>query len=1034
MKKGFLYILVFLFSIPSYGQFKDFVDFEQNQSNPRYENIGDVTNIRQDDPQQADLPVTAIFAFESMQESNIELNNLSNVKVVWSSEREIPLAIYGKQGAEIDESTSIEEKCYQYLESVKDYIGVDNIRSRFFIIEIIEDDLGLIHIKLKQHYKGIPIYGGEIFVHFKQSEPYFMNGFWYPENPDHQGAINLRNSIDIKSIIKNDLEDLTTFRYLNRFESDLIGGSQWDIEKVYYKKDKDSPLTLVWKVMVHPNIAEEWQYFVDNRSGKILNKFAAVCKLHAHDDIPGNQLSDPQGAEKAWAKDLLGITRELNVYNHGGQYYMMDASRNMYNSNQSNMPDDPVGVIWTLNAKNTSPENNNFFVEHLQSSNNSWNDKTAVSAHYNAQTAYDYYKNTFNRNSINGQGGNIISLINVVNGDGTQMDNAFWSGKAMFYGNGKDAFDPLAGALDVAGHEMTHGVIQSTANLEYYSEPGAINESFADIFGCMIDRDDWKLGEDVVFNHVFTSGALRDMSNPHNGGSSLGDVGYQPRHVNEQYFGQEDNAGVHINSGIPNYAFFKFASSVGKDVAEQVYYKALTSYLTKSSKFVDLRVAIEQAAFDMHGADIKQAASNAFDAVGIQGGSSGGNNYQNDLEVNPGSDFVLYYNETWGNLALGTGDGTVIQDPLSNTDVLSKPSVSDDGSEIVFVGQDKMIHYIYIDWSTGQFEESIIQNEPIWRNVIISKDGWRIAALTEDLDNRIHLYDFGLNQWEAFEIYNPSTVQGATGGDVDFVDVMEFNYSGEWIMYDAQNTIESQFGTDIEYWDIGFVNVFNNASANFSDGQIQKLFSGLPENTSIGNPTFSKNSPYIIAFDYLVGENEYYILGSNLETGEVNQMYESVSLGYPNYSRMDDQLLFDFGSFFGTDLAVLGVGETKIDYIPNSDKILYANASWGIWFSNGERDLILSDELTLIEKNDPVIVSPNPVRYQLNLSGKQLQGEYECSIVNVLGACYWRDKIEINNTRFTLDLGDIELPNGQYYLSLRNNERLITKKIQVFRP
>jgi len=74
-------------------------------------------------------------------------------------------------------------------------------------------------------------------------------------------------------------------------------------------------------------------------------------------------------------------------------------------------------------------------------------------------------------------------------------------------------FTPLAGALDVGGHEMSHGVIQNTANLEYRNQSGAINESFADIFGVMIDRDDWKLAEDIVTN-VFPSGAMRDMQNP----------------------------------------------------------------------------------------------------------------------------------------------------------------------------------------------------------------------------------------------------------------------------------------------------------------------------------------------------------------------------------------------------------------------------------------------------------------------------------------------------------------------------------------
>src|SRR5690349_22668502 len=101
---------------------------------------------------------------------------------------------------------------------------------------------------------------------------------------------------------------------------------------------------------------------------------------------------------------------------------------------------------------------------------------------------------------------------------------------------------------------MTHGVVQNTANLEYQGESGAINESMADIFGTMLDPGDWLIGEDVVKTSAFPSGALRSLQDPHNGGTSLADPGYQPRHKSEMYTGSEDNGGVHINSGLPNNA------------------------------------------------------------------------------------------------------------------------------------------------------------------------------------------------------------------------------------------------------------------------------------------------------------------------------------------------------------------------------------------------------------------------------------------------------------------------------------------------
>ena len=92
------------------------------------------------------------------------------------------------------------------------------------------------------------------------------------------------------------------------------------------------------------------------------------------------------------------------------------------------------------------------------------------------------------------------------------MENAYWNGDAMWYGNGGSTFKPLARGLDVGGHEMTHGVVEKTANLIYQDESGALNESFADIFGSMIDRDDWLIGEDVMQPN--TNAALRSMQDP----------------------------------------------------------------------------------------------------------------------------------------------------------------------------------------------------------------------------------------------------------------------------------------------------------------------------------------------------------------------------------------------------------------------------------------------------------------------------------------------------------------------------------------
>ena len=292
--------------------------------------------------------------------------------------------------------------------------------------------------------------------------------------------------------------------------------------------------------------------------------------------------------------------------------------------------------------------------------------------------------------------------------------------------------------LDVVAHEITHAFTEHTAGLIYSYESGALNESFADIFGAMMDREDWFIGEDIAQSNVFPTGRMGDMSNPNNGGNQLGDNGWQPDHVNEQYFGSQDNGGVHINSGIINHAYYLFAetSGVGKGRAEQVFYRALTFYLTKSSNFKDCRAAVEKAAEDLYNNSVKQAASNAFSSVGINDGG-GQTDYENDVEMNPGEDFLLHSDFNLSEMLLRNNSLELIADPLNNVNHISKPSVTDDGTAIYFVGSDNNIYVSNIDWNAGTVNTNVLDDQGIWRSVSVSKDGTKLAALTDDFVDEI---------------------------------------------------------------------------------------------------------------------------------------------------------------------------------------------------------------------------------------------------------------------------------------------------------
>lgn len=976
--------------------------------------------------------------FPSLGQMQKPIAPISNIKMLASKENGLPILIKGK--VTDLEAYTIEEQRYQYLELVKNAMQIEMPEEEFVLVSQNTDDLGHSHFKMQQQYNGIPVYGAEIILHEENGNIHLLNGRYYP-TPEIDN-INPSISMDSANQIALDhVASFTTVKDLTNWEKQMVLGEQTTTELViYHLQKKINEERLAWKVQVIPNISNRWSYFIDAETGVILQHFNEICQLHGthncshspsnpakkvkhlreHKDEPNISMPPPDGPAEADAFDLSGVLRHIHTYEVGNDFFLIDASRDMFNSTQSNFPDESVGTILTVNAQNTAPQNNDFSAVFNTSINNSWNDQLAVSAHYNGAIAYEYFKNTFNRNSINGQGGNIISIINVADEDGGDMDNAFWNGAAMFYGNGDVAFSPLAKSLDVAGHEMSHGVIQNTANLEYFGESGALNESFADVFGAMIDRDDWRMGEEVVNTNVFPSGALRDLQNPHNGGNNLNDNGYQPAHTSEQFTGNGDNGGVHINSGIVNRAFFLFANAIGKDKAEQVYYRALTNYLVKSSQFIDMRIAIVQSATDLHGSNSTEvnAAKSAFDQVGIGAGS--GNDTQVDVGENPGDEYIVMADVNQTGLYIFTPNGDEVANPLTTVAPISIPSLTDNGSAMVYVAEDQTIQLITFNWPNSTYQQTTLQDQPMWVNVTVSKDGSRIAALTDDLDNRVWVFDFGLDEWVTFDLYNPTTAEGGiVTGDVLYPDILEFDFTGEWVMYDAFNRIENNQGGDIEYWDIGFLRVFDKTANNWGDGFISKLFSGLPENSSVGNPTFSKNSDFIIAFDFIDDFNdEYFLMGANTETGEIGTIFENNVLSYPNYSISDDQMVFDAESGFFNDpvLAFIPIGNDKIS--ANGDATVYIeNATKGVWFATGERELTDTEDAILADLN--ISVSPNPFGEFLHLSFESERTEsVRLELINALGQMVLQEEktavAGVNN--FELNVAGIE--SGTYFLRI----------------
>ena len=240
---------------------------------------------------------------------------------------------------------------------------------------------------------------------------------------------------------------------------------------------------------------------------------------------------------------------------------------------------------------------------------------------------YDFYAEQFNRNSLDDRGMALISSINFGKG----YNNASWNGEQMAYGNGDGIrLTRFTKSLDVVAHELTHGLIQFESNLEYEYESGALNEHFADVMGAMVKQwhlkqdvtqADWLMGTELIGPGI-TAKALRTFTTEkaYQNDPLLG-TDPQPKHIKDRDLSSRDNGGVHINSGIPNHAFYRTALAIGGNAWEKagrIWYITLRQ-LSRTSQFQEAADVTYQIAESEYGTGSleQQAVKTGWDAVGI---------------------------------------------------------------------------------------------------------------------------------------------------------------------------------------------------------------------------------------------------------------------------------------------------------------------------------------------------------------------------------------------------------------------------------
>ncbi len=888
---------------------------------------------------------------------SINSNNLSDLiinKIVYSNENKLPIFISttlnktavtdtiksnsNKIELSLDNLLNISD---QYLNQLKPYLIRDNFTPTFKYTSLTNDEQGYSHLKYNQTINNIPIYGSEIIIHINnKGEAQIFNGKYV-----NASVVDNRISYISESKVIEIIDKYYDDNKIKKSKFNIPFAQQNTIDTTYYI-NKNQLAILAFHVISYPNPIRRYEHFINAATGEILESIETTCSF--------------AGPATINATDLNGNSKTINSYFNGSKYYLRDVSKPMFNATTTS----PSGYIETFNALNTSSDN--FEFEYITSNTNSWADAKSVSAHSNASISYDYYLKNHSRNSINGNGANIYSFINVADDStGIGMDNAYWNGFAMYYGNGNKIFKPLAASLDVAGHEMTHGVVQASANLEYSGQSGALNESFADIFGALIDSTNWTIGEGIILSTAlkyYPSGSLRSLQDPHNGGKSISDNSFQPNNMKEFFYGNSDNYGVHINSGIPNFAFYLLATSpIGKANAGKIYYRALNNYLTKKSLFLDLRVAVIQAAKDLFSnLNADKYAATAFDSVGIYEATTT-SSASKTIPTNIGTEYLITLNTDVANT---NGIYRSNQQGLNYTALAgkvmgNKMSITDNGNNGVYVGVDKKLYLIKTN-PTSAPTISVMQNQAIWSSVAFSKDGKRLAAVTTSADTSIWVYDFNKIKWFRYKLYAPTYSNVKAQGPV-YADALEWDYNGEYLVYDCYNKIGSATTSSIDYWDINAIHVWDNDYDTTGTGDIVNFFS-LGENDNIGNPVIAKNSPNIMAFDYFNTVNKEYITaGYNLEKDSLDLIYTNNTIGYPSYSRLDDSLyIVSLDSRNVSSINKIKLNANKISSSSVPIKIL-SSAKWPISYTTGTRYFVTPPKPRISLNSNSVICSTNKI-------------------------------------------------------------------------
>ena len=471
-------------------------------------------------------------------------------------------------------------------------------KEKLVVKDVVKDVDGTVHTRYERTYAGLPVLGGDLVVHTAPS------GRTEGVTKAHQAAIKVATVTPKISTAKAEKQALTAAK---------AAGSD--------KTAADGARKVIWAGGATPVLAYETVV-----GG--LQDDGTPNQLHVITDAAtGKKLFEYQGIENATGtgKTLYSGTVSLDTTLSGTTYSLTDATRGGHKTYNLKHGTSGTGTLFTQTTNTWG----------TGTASSSTTDVTAAAdAAYGAQETWDFYKNTFGRSGIKNNGVGAYSRVHY----GSSYVNAFWDDSCfcMTYGDGSGNNHPLT-SLDVAGHEMSHGVTSNTAGLNYSGESGGLNEATSDIFGTGVefyannssDVGDYLIGEKININGDGTP--LRYMDKPSKDGGSK-----------DSWSSTVGNLDVHYSSGVANHFFYLLSegsgaktingvsynsptsngstvTGIGRAKALQIWYKALTTYFTSTTKYAGARTGTLSAAAALYGSGSAEynAVAAAWSAVNV---------------------------------------------------------------------------------------------------------------------------------------------------------------------------------------------------------------------------------------------------------------------------------------------------------------------------------------------------------------------------------------------------------------------------------